>query len=75
MKYLFWLLIVLAGIWWIRKQRQPKAPNPSNADATPAQPTAMLPCAHCGVLSPENEMVQGKQGRYCSEAHRQSHEG
>ena len=75
MKSLIWLLVVLAGIWWIRKQRQPKAPNPSNADTPPAQPTAMLPCAHCNVLGPENDMVQGKQGRYCSEAHRQSHEG
>jgi len=76
MKYLIWLLIVLAGIWWIRKQRQPKPPQPPADTPTPTgAPTAMLPCAHCGVLCPENETVTGKHGRYCSDAHRQSHEG
>jgi uncharacterized protein len=76
MKYLIWLLIVLAGIWWIRKQRQPKAPNNTQNTTPPtAQPTAMLPCTHCGVLCPENDTVTGKLGRYCSDAHRQSHEG
>jgi uncharacterized protein len=76
MKYLIWLLIVLAGIWWIRKQRQPQEPNNKN-HPTPnnTQPTAMLPCVHCGVLCPENDTVTGKLGRYCSDAHRQSHEG
>ncbi len=75
MKYLIWLLIILAGIWWIRKQRQPQTPDQPKPASPPAQPTAMLPCAHCGVLSPETATVQGKQGRYCSDAHRQSHEG
>ena len=76
MKYLIWLLIVLAGIWWIRKQRQPQEPNNTNQPTHPnAQPTAMLPCTHCGVLCPENDTVTGKLGRYCSDAHRQNHEG
>jgi uncharacterized protein len=76
MKYIIWLLIVLAGIWWIRKQRQPSSPtNTQNPTPTNTQPTAMLPCTHCGVLCPENDTVAGKLGRYCSDAHRQSHEG
>ena len=74
MKYLIWVLIILAAIWWIRKQRQTPSSNPQNPTA-PTQPTDMLPCAHCGVLCPENDTVLGKQGRYCSDAHRQSHEG
>lgn len=75
MKYLIWLLIILVGIWWIRKQRQPQAPNATSQPSPPAQPTTMVPCNHCSVLSPENETVTGKQGRYCSDAHRQAHEG
>jgi uncharacterized protein len=77
MKYLIWLLIVLAGIWWIRKQRQSQEPNNTHNPTPPTaqQPTTMLPCAHCGVLCPENDTVAGKLGRYCSDAHRQSHEG
>lgn len=76
MKYLIWLLIVLAGLWWLRKKRPHQTPSPRAEQPAPtASPTAMLPCAHCGVLCPENDTVAGKQGRYCSDAHRQSHEG
>lgn len=82
MKYLVWLLIVLAGLWWLRQQRTRQNP-PSSSDANPktqpdrpsAQPTAMLACSHCGVLCPDNDMVRGQQGHYCSDAHRQQHEG
>lgn len=74
MKYLIWLLIVFAAIWWLRKQRQPNTPTDTSQPPAAPPPTPMLPCTHCGVLSPEQEMVSGKQGRYCSDAHRQSHE-
>jgi uncharacterized protein len=70
MKYLVLLLIVLGGIWWIRQQRKPQAPS-----QPPAGPQTMLPCAHCGLHIPDSEAVTGKQGLYCSDAHRQSHEG
>ena len=70
MKYLVLLLIVLAVIWWIRQQRKPNKPTPP-----PSGAQTMLPCTHCGVLCPENDTVAGKLGRYCSDAHRQSHEG
>lgn len=73
MKYLIWLFIVLAGVWWFRQQRRNSTPG----DATPTSPGAqtMVPCAHCGVHLPEADAVRGQHGMYCSDAHRQRHEG
>jgi uncharacterized protein len=68
MKYIVLLLMVLAGIWWIRKQR------PNHTDTPPGQaggPQTMVSCVQCGVHLPENDAVHGKKGVYCSEAHRQ----
>lgn len=73
MKYVLLLLIVLAGIWWIRKQRQPNKPSASADQSKMPQP--MLPCAQCGTHIPESDAVPGKQGHYCSEQHRQIKEG
>lgn len=71
MKYLLLLLIVLAGIWWLRQQRQPD----QSSSKTQSGPQTMVACTHCGVHVPEAEVVQGQRGAYCSEAHRQRHEG
>lgn len=71
MKYLVMLLIVMVGIWWIRQQRRPHRP-PSDSISGPQ---TMVACTHCGVHVPEADVVQGQQGAYCSEAHRQRHEG
>lgn len=74
MKYLVLILIVLAGIWWIRQQRQPHRDNTQTKSSTP-QPVVMVPCLHCGSHVPESDAIRGKVGVYCSEPHRQSHEG
>jgi uncharacterized protein len=71
MKYLVLLLIVLAGIWWLRLQRKPKTKPPA---AKPTGPQAMLACVHCGTHVPESEATPGAKGPYCSPAHRDSHE-
>jgi uncharacterized protein len=71
MKYLVLLLIVLAGVWWLRQQRRPDRPS----SHTPSDPHTMVACTHCGVHVPETEVVPGQRGTYCSEAHRQRHEG
>lgn len=68
MKYLVLLLMVLAGIWWIRQQRPDRSGK--SADQRPG-PEVMVACAHCGVHLPEHEALQGRLGVYCSEAHRQ----
>ncbi len=70
MKYLVLLLIVLAGIWWIRQQRKP-----DQATRKKSGPHIMVPCAHCGAHVPEDDAVRGIRGMYCSATHRDSHEG
>ena len=74
MKYLVLLLIVFGGIWWIRQQRQPNQSNTPKSHPI-SEAVKMLPCTHCGTHVPENDAIRGKQGLYCSEPHRQSHEG
>ena len=80
MKYLIWLVIVFAGLWWIRQQRQKPSRETREKTSKTSQPMdartqVMVPCAHCAVHVPEAEAVQGKQGLYCSEAHRLRQEG
>lgn len=70
MKYLILLLIVLVGIWWIRQQRKPKPPSDNSKD-----PLEMVACVHCGTHVPENDATKGTKGAYCSQAHRETHEG
>lgn len=70
MKYLVLLLIVLGGIWWIRQQRKPGPPSTKQSG-----PQVMVPCAHCGTHVPEEDVIRGAQGLYCSAAHRDKHEG
>jgi uncharacterized protein len=74
MKYLVLLLVVWAGVWWIRQQRL----NSMAQDATqpnPNTPQTMLPCKHCGIHVPEGDAVHGVSGSYCSASHRQAAEG
>lgn len=71
MKYLLLLVILLAGVWWLRQQRQPDR----SSSHTASGPQTMVACTHCGVHVPEAEAIQGQRGTYCSEAHRQRHEG
>jgi uncharacterized protein len=70
MKYLIWLVIVFAAVWWIRQQRKPHQPSTKKSG-----PQVMVPCAHCGTHVPEDDAVRGTQGLYCSTAHRDNHEG
>ena len=70
MKYLLIVIAVLAGVWWLRQQRKP-----DQTPTHPSGPQVMLPCAHCGTHVPEADAIRSTHGVYCSEAHRQSHEG
>ena len=76
MKYLVLLLIVVAGIWWIRQQRKPDHRTKGDSQNNPPSGTqTMVPCAHCGTHVPEGDAIHGRQGVYCSEPHRQRQEG
>jgi hypothetical protein len=52
--------------------RQAQGGGQANANDALQQPSAMLPCNHCGVHLPEPDMVKGSAGRYCSDSHRQA---
>jgi uncharacterized protein len=69
MKYVILLLAVLAGIWWIRKQRPQN--TGTQTSRPPSGPQTMVTCAQCGVHLPDCDAVHGLQGVYCSVAHRQ----
>ena len=78
MKYVIWVAIIFAGLWWIRQQRS-GANSPLNKKNKGSN--VMLPCAHCGLHIPEKEAVFGKllaNGEptpYCTQQHLQEHEG
>lgn len=54
----------------LRSDEPAQSPHPAKAKPEPAQTTAMLPCAHCGVHLPVGEALIDEQGQpFCSEAH------
>ena len=73
MKLLIVLLVVLAGVWLWRRGRRLSAPRANRAAGAPALP--MVRCQRCGVHVPGNEVVTGREGAYCSAAHRRESEG
>ena len=79
MKALIILLAVLAAVWLWRndrrkelaaRQQAAKSPPPA-----PAIPQEMVRCPVCGVHLPHGDALAGRQGEYCSAAHRQQAEG
>ena len=69
MKYLIWLLVILAAIWAFKRSRRPA--KPTEEKQTPsANPSNMMACAHCGLHLPQEEAVTGTKGLYCSTEHR-----
>jgi uncharacterized protein len=78
MKWLLVLLVVLAGVWWLRKMGRGgrhASSSRSRPAATDATPQAMTQCLHCGLHLPRADAIPGQQGDYCSVAHRQQREG
>jgi uncharacterized protein len=72
MKYLIWLLAILAAIWAFKRSRRLAKPaKPTEDEKTPsASPSNMVACAHCGLHLPQEEAVTGTKGLYCSTEHR-----
>jgi uncharacterized protein len=72
MKFLLFLLAVVALLWLLRgsvRRRMPPVQRPSAS-----KPQAMLACAHCGVHLPRDEALPGRGGVFCGEAHRKAFE-
>jgi uncharacterized protein len=81
LKYAVVILVVLLGVWLWRKNRadaqeekQQPSSKPAQRPSGHAQPQIMLSCAVCGVHLPQSDAWVGKQGSYCSAAHRQQKE-
>ncbi len=71
------LAIVLGVLWWLRSRAQarrgaertaarPSSPPPG---AAPANPEAMVQCAHCGVHVPQGEAIAWRGLHYCRRSH------
>ncbi|WP_413893051.1 PP0621 family protein [Candidatus Skiveiella danica] len=79
MKALIILLAILAGVWLWRSGRQKslggRANPPPEPPASGREAASMVACAVCGVHVPPSEAVAGRQGSYCSAAHRRQAEG
>jgi uncharacterized protein len=73
MKFLLLFFIFMVLLWQWRHARSPKVRQAARKSAGPAVVT-MAECAQCGLHLPAHDAIQGKQGLYCSVAHRQARE-
>ena len=71
MKLLVLLLVILLAVWLWQRGRRVSAPGrQAERKALP-----MVRCHHCGVHLPGSDAVSGRDGAYCSVAHRRESEG
>ncbi|QDF98745.1 hypothetical protein CJ010_20510 [Azoarcus sp. DD4] len=79
MRNLLLFVLILVGIWWLRRVLGPKSRGGGAGASRGGQGKApagegamerMVECAHCGVHVPESEGVSDAGRFYCSEAHR-----
>jgi uncharacterized protein len=68
-KYLLVFLVVFLIAWRWRSGRSADQLEKKQSSAPPP-PADMVSCAHCGLHVPAQDAVAGKQGSYCSAAHR-----
>jgi uncharacterized protein len=83
MKYLIWLVIVLAVVTWFKRtvaklSGNPGKPGNLNNPGRPARgddrSEAMCQCAQCGTYFPASEAIRNTAGvLFCSEEHRAQH--
>ncbi|MDB5742890.1 MAG: hypothetical protein JWR68_1205 [Polaromonas sp.] len=72
MKYLLIIALVLVVFWLWRQNRQnaKKAASPRANVPPVASATEMVACDLCHVHLPKSDALIGREGFYCSEAHR-----
>jgi uncharacterized protein len=87
MKWVLLAVVVVGVLWWLGRGRKGGSDGPKGADGSsraappsgkaPGAPEAMVACAHCGVLLPKSDALEGTtdQRPYCSEAHRRAGSG
>ncbi len=72
------ILALLVGVvaWWLfsrvaRLRGDATGPGKRAAEqGTPARPTDIVPCAHCGVHLPRAEAIADDGDFFCGEVHR-----
>ncbi len=76
MRYLLLILFIVLVIFatralrkWGQRDDTASGNRPSRTDDK-SEETMMLACAQCGLHLPRSEVLPGKDGVYCSEAHR-----
>jgi uncharacterized protein len=74
MKYLLLLLVALLILWQWRGWRDRDGRDKQEPGRSAAQPIEMVACLQCGMHISVSDAVTGRQGSYCSVAHRQRHE-
>jgi uncharacterized protein len=68
-KLLLLLLLVLAGVWLVKRAlRNAARQDHGNPPANKAS-EELVRCAHCGLLLPRGEARQAGGAIYCSEEH------
>ena len=74
MRYLFLLLVLVAGVLLWRRAVK-KASSVKDETGQEKAVSRMVECARCGVYLPLDEAVQDGEDFYCSEGHRASGRG
>ena len=79
-KLLLLLVAVVLVVWWIKRLTRPDEPPtgpaaPDAGSATAISRESILACVHCGVHVPSSEALMLGDRPFCSEAHRQAHQG
>jgi uncharacterized protein len=67
-KLLVLLLLVIAGVWLVKRALRNAARDDRSAPSAKAS-EQLVRCAHCGLLLPRGEARQAGGAIYCSEEH------
>jgi uncharacterized protein len=73
MKFVLFVVALLALLWLIKGSVSRRVPPPRDAGRAP-EPLPMVSCAVCGLHLPHNEALPGRGGVFCGEAHRAEYE-
>lgn len=76
-RYLLLILFIVLVVFATRalrrlgqREEKPTPSQPGRAGGQAPDDAVMLVCAHCGLHLPRDEVLPGRSGVYCSDAHR-----
>lgn len=73
MKFLLVLIVVMVGIWIWRSNRAAERAEEEKERKPRARPTSAIDmgrCDLCGMHCPDDDLIKGRRGAYCSTQHR-----